>query len=78
MQAVRSLIELVKSTFPDQSWDGYLKELDSAADGEFHLCYGMGWHCVVSQWCVYAIWDYNYTFRTAVVSQLSMMCKLWP
>ena len=36
-QAVWSLIELVKSMFPDtRRWDDYLKELDSVADSEFH------------------------------------------
>ena len=37
VKTVRSLIELVKPMFPDQTWNDYLKELDSAADSE--LCY---------------------------------------
>ena len=41
VEDVRSLIEMVRLTFPDQPWEDYLKELDSAADSEFHSCYGV-------------------------------------
>ena len=41
VNAVESLIQTVKLSFPDQPWDEYLEELNSAADSELHLCYDM-------------------------------------